>query len=145
MPSRPVLPALAVAVAALATACHGTMRTASAPTAEGAELYRLHCAGCHGATGRGDGPVAPQMAVAVPDLTRIAARRGGRFPEDEVARIIDGLSPLAAHGTRHMPVWGYEFYEPDSDDATAQRQAAERVERLTRYLGSIQQTGTVQD
>lgn len=145
LPSRPVLAALAVAVATLATACHGPMRTASAPTAEGAELYRLHCAGCHGAAGRGDGPVAPQMAVAVPDLTRIAARRGGQFPEDEIARIIDGLSPLAAHGTRHMPVWGYEFYASDADDETAQRQATGRVEQLTRYLGSIQQAGESQD
>lgn len=79
------------------------------------------------------------MAVMVPDLTRIAARRGGRFPEDEVARIIDGLSPLAAHGTRHMPVWGSEFYDPEEDDETAQRQASERVDRLTQFLGSIQQ------
>jgi len=145
MPSRHALPAVALAFATLATGCAGQTRTASAPTAEGAELYRLHCAGCHGATGRGDGPVAPLMAVTVPDLTRIAARRGGRFPEDEVARIIDGLSPLAAHGSRQMPVWGYEFYAPDADDETAQRQATVRVEQLTRYLGSIQQAGESQD
>lgn len=136
---------MALAVATLATGCAGQTRGESASTEEGGELYRLHCAGCHGAAGRGDGPVAPLMAVAVPDLTRIAARRGGRFPQDEVARIIDGLSPLAAHGTRHMPVWGYEFYSPDADDETAQRQAAERVEQLTRFLGSIQQTGGAQD
>ena len=89
--------------------------------------------------------MAPLMAVTVPDLTRIAARRGGRFPEDEVGRIIDGLSPLAAHGTRHMPVWGYEFYRSDLDDETAQRQATERVERLTQFLGSIQHAGEAQD
>lgn len=85
------------------------------------------------------------MEIVAPDLTRISARRGGRFPEDEVARIIDGLSPLAAHGTRHMPVWGYEFYGPDPGDATAHRQATERVESLTRFPGSIQQTGNAQD
>jgi len=145
MPSRHTLAAIAAAVATLATGCVGQTRAGSAPTTEGAELYRLHCAGCHGAAGHGDGPVAPLMAITVPDLTRIAARRGGRFPEDEVARIIDGLSPLAAHGTRHMPVWGYEFYSSDSDDETALRQATERVERLTRFLGSIQQTGEAQD
>jgi mono/diheme cytochrome c family protein len=131
---------VAAAVATLATGCIGPTRSRSELTISGAELYRLHCAGCHGAAGRGDGPVAPLMAVAVPDLTRIAARRGGRFPEDEVARIIDGLSPMAAHGSRHMPVWGYEFYSPDQDDETAHRLAAERLDRLTRFLGSIQQT-----
>jgi mono/diheme cytochrome c family protein len=143
--SRQTLPAFALAAAALATGGIGQLHAGPTPTTEGAELYRLHCAGCHGASGHGDGPVAPLMAIKVPDLTRIAARRGGRFPEDEVARIIDGLSPLAAHGTRHMPVWGYEFYGPDSDDETAQREANERVERLTRFLGSIQQTGKAQD
>lgn len=140
MPSRHRLPIVAAAVAMLTSACTGTTRSGAEPAISGAELYRQHCAGCHGAAGRGDGPVASLMAVAVPDLTRVAARRGGRFPEDEVARIIDGLSPLAAHGTRHMPVWGYEFYSPDQDDETAQRQAAERVDRLTQFLGSIQQT-----
>lgn len=137
---RPCLPAIVIAAAtALASGCMAGTRPELAGTPEGAELYRQHCAGCHGARGLGDGPVAPLMSVAVPDLTRIAARRGGRFPEDEVARIIDGLSPLAAHGSRQMPVWGYEFYSPDADDETAQRQATERVERLTRFLASIQQ------
>jgi mono/diheme cytochrome c family protein len=143
--SRHTLPAIVVAVATLVTGCIGQTRPESALATEGAELYRMHCAACHGAAGRGDGPVAPLMAISVPDLTRIAARRGGRFPEDEVARIIDGLSPLAAHGARHMPVWGYEFYPPDGDDEAAYLQVTERVERLTRFLGSMQQAGKVQD
>jgi mono/diheme cytochrome c family protein len=143
--ARHGLPVIAVGVATLVTSCVGQPRPGSTPTIEGAELYRQHCAGCHGARGHGDGPVAPLMAVAVPDLTRIAVRRGGRFPEDEVSRIIDGLSPLAAHGTRHMPVWGYEFYSPEAEDETAHRQATERVEHLTQFLGSIQQTGQAQD
>jgi mono/diheme cytochrome c family protein len=104
----------------------------------GAELYRLHCAGCHGPHGHGDGPVAPLLTIAVPDLTRIAARRGGTFPEEDVFRIIDGQSPRAAHGTRRMPVWGYEFFDPQGDDRTAHRQASERIDRLVRYLASIQ-------
>jgi mono/diheme cytochrome c family protein len=142
--SRHTLPAIAVAVATLATGSIGQTR-GSAPSVGGAELYRLNCAGCHGVAGHGDGPVAPLMAITVPDLTLIAARRGGRFPEGEVARIIDGLSPLAAHGTRYMPIWGYEFYRPDADDETAHREATERVELLTRFLGSIQDTGEARD
>jgi mono/diheme cytochrome c family protein len=39
-----------------------------------------------------------------PDLTRIAARRGGWFPEALVTEIVDGRH--AAHGGRVMPVWG---------------------------------------
>jgi hypothetical protein len=37
-----------------------------------------------------------------------------------------------------MPVWGYEFFDPQDDDRTAHRQASERIDRLVRYLASIQ-------
>ncbi len=58
----------------------------------GARLFRGTCAACHGESGMGNGPVAPLLNVPVPDLTRIAARRNGEFPELEVFRIIDGQS-----------------------------------------------------
>jgi mono/diheme cytochrome c family protein len=128
-----------VAAASLLAACASSPRE-TLPTAgeSGTTLYRLNCASCHGVDGYGDGPVAKSLTVPVPDLTRIAARRGGRFPREEVARIIDGLSPFAAHGSREMPVWGYEFFDPRLDDEAAQALADERVRRLVDYLASIQ-------
>lgn len=87
---------------------------------------------------RGNGPVAPFLNVPVPDLTRIASRRGGTFPADEIYRIVDGQSDLLSHGPRHMPVWGYEFFGDDPDDEVAHRQATNKVERLVGYLQSIQ-------
>jgi len=55
--------------------------------------------------------LAPAAALTTPpaDLTRIAARRGGSFPDGEVARFVDGRFDLPAHGTREMPVWGERF------------------------------------
>jgi mono/diheme cytochrome c family protein len=127
------------AAAATAAGCASSSGGSLPPAGEsGAMLYRLNCASCHGAEGHGDGPVAKSMTVMVPDLTHIAARRGGRFPQEEVARIIDGLSPFAAHGTRQMPVWGYEFFDPRLDDEAARALADERVRRLVDYLASIQ-------
>lgn len=35
----------------------------------GASLYRRHCANCHGAHGRGDGPAVAALATLPPDLT----------------------------------------------------------------------------
>jgi hypothetical protein len=84
--------------------------------------------------------VAPYLNAQVPDLTRIAERRGGAFPSEEVFRIIDGQSSIAAHGSRHMPVWGYEFFGPQDDDRLAHREATERVDRLVSYLGTLQRT-----
>jgi mono/diheme cytochrome c family protein len=104
----------------------------------GAALYQTSCAGCHGAKAEGNGPVASVIGARPPDLTRIAARRGGAFPELEVFRIIDGQADLSAHGPRHMPVWGYEFFGTDADDEVAHRQAEDKVDSLVQYLRSIQ-------
>jgi mono/diheme cytochrome c family protein len=111
---------------------------ASLPAQPGARLFRASCAGCHGVNAQGSGPIAPLLTVKVPDLTRIAMRRGGVFPDDEIYRIIDGQADLTAHGPRHMPVWGYEFFGDTDDDETAHRQATEKVERLVAYLRSLQ-------
>jgi mono/diheme cytochrome c family protein len=106
----------------------------------GAELYRLHCASCHGADARGKGPVAPYLNVQVPDLTLIRERHGGAFAPEEIFKIIDGQSSIAAHGPRHMPVWGYEFFGPQDDDRLAHAQATERIDRVVSYLGRLQRT-----
>ena len=130
---------IALALFAAVSACaagEGPQQQAMA----GERIYKVSCAACHGADARGTGPVAPLLTVPVPDLTRISQRRGGRFPELEVFRIIDGQSDLAGHGPRHMPVWGYEFFGDDADDETAHRRATEKVDRLVAYLRSIQQT-----
>ncbi len=42
---------------------------ASASIAQGAVLYPAHCASCHGAQGRGDGPAASSLPVPPADLT----------------------------------------------------------------------------
>jgi hypothetical protein len=102
----------------------------------GAVLYRTHCASCHGQSGRGDGPVAPHMRVASPDLTKFTMRNGGVFPSERVRRIIDGRD-VASHGDRDMPVWGLTFRRAvteTSDDA-----ANARIEALVRFLKSIQE------
>ena len=104
----------------------------------GAELFERYCASCHGLLGRGDGPVAATLRKHVPNLTRIAARAEAAFPAQQVREIIDGRSPVLAHGTRLMPVWGREFWVDEGADIDAERNAREVVERLVAYLESIQ-------
>jgi mono/diheme cytochrome c family protein len=104
----------------------------------GAELFERFCAACHGTEAHGDGPVAAGLASTVPDLTRIKERNDGTFPADTVRDTIDGRTPVRAHGTRVMPVWGYEFWVEEGADITAEREARELVRRLVLYLESIQ-------
>jgi mono/diheme cytochrome c family protein len=100
----------------------------------GQALYQTYCATCHGNGAKGDGPTAPILKTPPPDLTQIAARRGGAFPTRNIERIISGESELMAHGTREMPLWGPIF----SQVAWDQDLGRLRVANLVKYLESIQ-------
>jgi|ERR1019366_4366691 mono/diheme cytochrome c family protein len=105
---------------------------------DGAQLYQRFCASCHGIQGFGDGPVASSIKSMLPDLTRIAKRHGGAFPAAQLRRIIDGRDVQPAHGTREMPVWGYEFRRALASDSSGSQSADELIGRLVDYLRSIQ-------
>jgi mono/diheme cytochrome c family protein len=120
------------------TACANRQCLETTGTASGAVLYRINCAGCHGIEARGNGPIAELINAPVPDLTRISARNGGEFPTERIFQVIDGQSGSSVHGVRHMPVWGYEFFGPEPDDAKAHLGATQKVDRLVMYLRTIQ-------
>ena len=78
---RAFLVFLAVAAAGgLAAAPQGNPPAA----VNGAYVFRTYCASCHGALGRGDGPLADQLRYRPADLTAIARRNGGEFPTELV-------------------------------------------------------------
>ncbi len=104
----------------------------------GQETFMRFCAACHGESGQGDGPVAAGLPISVPDLTKLGKRRGNKFPEEVLRKIIDGQETVVVHGTRYMPVWGYEFWvEAGADDAAKERVEI-IVDNLVEYLRSIQ-------
>ncbi len=104
----------------------------------GEELFQRFCESCHGAGARGNGPVAAALNVAVPDLTTIAVRYG-EFPATLVRDVIDGRGiDKRAHGTRTMPVWGYEFWVEEGGDVTAQNAVRQAIAKLVDYLRSVQ-------
>ena len=64
----------------------------------GAQMFKEYCAVCHGPAGKGDGPVANALKVPPPDLTTLAQRHDGRFPDDYVSNVLkNGVqNPLTA-------------------------------------------------
>jgi mono/diheme cytochrome c family protein len=101
----------------------------------GAYLFRVFCISCHGAGGKGDGPVADLLKQPPPDLTRIAFRAGGAFPRDEVIRSIDGRRSVRAHGGSEMPVWGNVLKATEGQD---ERVITQRLDAIAAHLETIQ-------
>jgi cytochrome c553 len=108
------------------------------PSANGAVIFRQHCASCHGPSGHG-GSSAVSSRRAPPDLTKFAMRNGGIFPSERLARIIDGRD-APSHIDGGMPVWGNTFRRATKDGSDENAKA--RIEALVRFLQSIQERAT---
>jgi len=103
---------------------------------KGPDLFRAHCAACHGFDAKGGGPMAPSLKAVPADLTVLAKHSGGQFPAERVRKIIVGDdSSMSSHGSREMPIWGPIFHQIEED----QDFGNVRVQNLTKYLESIQQ------
>jgi mono/diheme cytochrome c family protein len=81
----------------------------------GKMAYERYCAGCHGVSGKGDGPLADSLTKPPGDLTQIQTKNGGQFPSKEVFDTIDGRKDVAAHRARAMPVWAKVFKEQETE------------------------------
>ena len=124
-----------VLVAVLALYADDAVTRQSASPASGRDTFVAYCASCHGADGKGDGPVAPALKVPPSDLTTLSARNNGRFPELRVYGTIRGDVRVTSHGSAEMPVWGRVFRQAGGGDTAA---AQMRISNLVAYLKSIQ-------
>ena len=101
----------------------------------GKEMYRAYCAACHGTDGKGDGPASEALKSPPLDLTDLAKRNGGKFPELRVFGTINGDLRITAHGSKDMPTWGAVFRQMDATDVAGVKL---RIRNLTKYIDSLQ-------
>jgi mono/diheme cytochrome c family protein len=106
--------------------------------AEGREHYVQYCGACHGPEGRGDGPVGEALRDRPADLTGIAKRREGVFPEPAIAEFIDGRRYVRAHGPGDMPVWGRRLGAEVAGGEQRDIEIRSRILLIVEYLKSIQ-------
>jgi len=105
------------------------------PAHSGKEMYVAYCASCHGIDGKGAGPAASALKSVPTDLTQLAARNGGGFPENHISQTIKGDSGTPSHGSKDMPVWGPIFEALGTkNDGVVQL----RIRNLTKYIASLQ-------
>jgi mono/diheme cytochrome c family protein len=102
---------------------------------KGAIVYARYCVSCHGKAARGNGSLSADLRVPVPDITKLSARNGGRFPEQRVQRIVENGEQLRGHGTPDMPAWGDAFKRTAGIDAATPEEA---VRNVTHYIWSLQ-------
>lgn len=107
------------------------------PTAKdsGVEMYRTYCASCHGLDGKGAGPAAAAMKVPPTDLTVLSRNNGGKFPELKFQNVLKVSSPLAAHGSSDMPLWGPIFRSLESG---SEGYMQIRIYNLMKHVESLQ-------
>lgn len=106
----------------------------------GSELYKTHCAVCHGLEARGNGPLAPALLLQPPSLNDLMNRHG-TFPMERVVTRIDGRDPLVSHGSP-MPVYGPFFEGDDTALKTSSGQpilTSRPIADLITYLIEIQE------
>ena len=107
---------------------------------KGAELYRVHCATCHGIEATGQGPMVGVLVIRPPNLKILQAGNGGVFPTERVVARIDGRDPVISHGSP-MPVYGFFFEGQDTAIKAPNGQpilTSRPIADLLAYLQSIQ-------
>ncbi len=135
MRTRTSVSALALAVCLVLASRANAAESTEAQA--GHNLYEQHCYVCHGLRAKGDGPLAEQLRVAPADLTTIAKRRGGVFPDVELRETIDGRRRVRGHGPANMPLWGKVFANQGAG-AAHESEVRDKIESLVTYLKSIQ-------
>ena len=112
----------------------------------GEKEFTKNCSVCHGAGGKGNGPIVDFLKQAPLDLTQISKRNGGQFPNQRVYDTIVDAGKLRAHGSQDMPIWGeryaLEAIQKEGEFGTGTDSAAiarARVLELVFYLATIQE------
>ena len=100
----------------------------------GARMFKDYCAVCHGTDAKGGGPAASALKQEPADLTTLAKRHDGKFPDAYVANVLRNGVTAPAHGNAEMPVWGPLFVLMDKPPAMSYI----RISSLVSYIKSLQ-------
>ena len=102
----------------------------------GEKLYKRDCAVCHGNDLKGNGPAPPPFKDVPPDLSTLAKRHGGKFPEKYFEDVLRNGVVIPAHGSPEMPTWGADFRTREHLDSA---QVTLRITNLSNYIKSLQE------
>jgi mono/diheme cytochrome c family protein len=99
----------------------------------GQQMYKDYCAACHGPAGKGDGPAVEFLKTSPSDLTTMATRNHGKFPQEHFTAVLRFGTSEHPHGTSDMPIWGPLFRSQNKNVAEL------RIANLSSFVKSMQQ------
>jgi|GEM_PF-335812 mono/diheme cytochrome c family protein len=113
----------------------GGKKVSAADVPSGEQLYKKLCAACHGNDLKGNGPAPYPFKDVTPDLTTLARRHGGKFPDAYFADVLRHGVTLPDHGPAEMPTWGTDF---EAGKELDEMQVTLRITNLSVYIKSQQ-------
>ena len=121
---------------------------------KGRTEFLSKCADCHGADGKGAGPMSSKLKIKPADLTVLAKRNKGVFSPQAIVETVDGRS-ANRHRDAEMPIWGCrqglppgpqrKVREPRAIDSLldlpcdSEQVIRSRILDIVEYLGQIQE------
>ena len=103
---------LVAAVAGLALTTSAVLAGKGDPEA-GKKLYEQFCLPCHGATGKGDGPVGEYLPVKPADYSKSMPQYGDKWAEYYFKIIKEGGAAMDPPRSPLMAPWGSQLKEGD--------------------------------
>jgi len=101
----------------------------------GRKMFESYCAPCHGADGKGHGPVGSALKTSPVDLTMLSRMHAGEFPEKHVIEVLRFGVDVPSHGSTTMPIWGPLLGSMNNANPTEKQL---RINNLVEYLKTIQ-------
>jgi mono/diheme cytochrome c family protein len=83
---------------------------------EGRKLYLTYCTGCHGASGKGDGPAGKKLRVKPADHTN--TQKMGQYTDDHLFTVI-AKGGMKVGRSAEMPAWGAVLKEAQIQEVVA--------------------------
>jgi mono/diheme cytochrome c family protein len=101
---------------------------------DGKRMYQAYCSGCHGLSGKGDGPAAKTLPVKPADHTRIEMNQ---YTDQYLIEIIS-KGGVGVGRSAQMPAWGAVLKEPQVKEIVAYVRALSNGKKETAQASGAQ-------
>lgn len=95
----------------------------------GRNEFLSKCATCHGADGKGGGPLSSKLKTKPPNLTILAKRNKGVFSKRAIYEAVDGRKAASSHRGIEMPIWGCRHGAPPVPQKSSRKRVRQGAEK----------------